>query len=109
MNPCVTEQSLIRSEIHFVKDHNNKYTTPSIGFQSASFAMKKNRWIPASGKETLDSSLHNDHTLGMKPRATVCSFMKQDSKSKLTVQFIMYCTIEHATCMPPLDAYKFTS
>ena len=41
MNPCVTEQSLIRSEIHFVKDHNNKYTTPSIGFQSASFAMKK--------------------------------------------------------------------
>ena len=56
MNPCVTEQSLIRSEIHFVKDHNNKYTTPSIGFQSASFAMKKKtvgfqppekkHWIP---------------------------------------------------------------
>ena len=54
---------------------------------------KKNRWIPASGKETLDSSLHNDHTLGMKPRATVCSFMKQDLKSNLTVQFIMYCTV----------------
>ena len=29
----------------------------------------------------------------MKPQATVCSFMKQDLKSNLTVQFIMYCTV----------------
>jgi hypothetical protein len=53
---------------------------------------KETRWIPASAEETLDSSLHNNHTAGMKP---------YDLKSNLTVQFIMYCTIEHATCMPP--------
>jgi len=85
-------QLFIRREIQLVKGH-NKYATPSTGFQSAYFAMKKIRWIPASGKETFDSSLYNDHTLGMKPQATVCSFMKQDLKSNLTVQFIMYCTV----------------